>query len=144
MINISDFTKRLQIVMNYYGLSASAFADSLDIQRSSISHLLSERNKPSLDFILKLVSKFPEVDIFWITQGKGEFPTTSSDTDKSITQSLQTDLFKEKTSQNITNNPVMTEKREHKTAIKQNKIDKKVKKIILFYDDNSFEIFENK
>ncbi|GET46837.1 transcriptional regulator [Capnocytophaga felis] len=129
--------------MNYYGLSASAFADSLDIQRSSISHLLSERNKPSLDFILKLVSKFPEVDIFWITQGKGKFPTTSSDTDKSIKQSVQTDLFKEKSSQNITNNPVMTEKKEPKTVTPQNKTDKKVKKIIFFYNDNSFEIFEN-
>lgn len=143
MINISDFTKRLQKVMDYYGLSASAFADTLDIQRSSISHLLSERNKPSLDFILKLVSKFPEVDIYWITQGKGEFPTSTSSTDKSVKQSFQTDLFEEKSSQNVINNPVITENKEPELPIKQEKTDKKIKKIIFFYEDNSFEIFEN-
>lgn len=143
MINISDFTKRLQKVMDYYGLSASAFADTLDIQRSSISHLLSERNKPSLDFILKLVSKFPEVDIYWITQGKGEFPTSTSSTNKSVKQSFQTDLFEEKSSQNVINNPVITENKEPELPIKQEKTDKKIKKIIFFYEDNSFEIFEN-
>ncbi|ATA88324.1 helix-turn-helix domain-containing protein [Capnocytophaga stomatis] len=143
MINISDFTKRLQKVMDYYGLSASAFADTLDIQRSSISHLLSERNKPSLDFILKLVSKFPEVDIYWITQGKGEFPISTSSTDKSVKQSFQTDLFEEKSSQNVINNPVITENKEPELPIKQEKTDKKIKKIIFFYEDNSFEIFEN-
>ena len=53
MLNTSDFSIRLQQVMDYYGLNAAAFADTLEIQRSGISHLLSERNKPSLDFILK-------------------------------------------------------------------------------------------
>ena len=71
MLNTSDFSIRLQQVMDYYRLNAAAFADALEIQRSGISHLLSERNKPSLDFILKLIEKFPEVDMYWITQGKG-------------------------------------------------------------------------
>ena len=69
MLNTSDFAIRLQQVMDYYGMNAAAFADTLEIQRSGISHLLSERNKPSLDFILKLIEKFPEVDMYWITQG---------------------------------------------------------------------------
>ena len=74
MLNTSDFSIRLQQVMDYYRLNAAAFADALEIQRSGISHLLSERNKPSLDFILKLIEKFPEVDMYWITLGKGTFP----------------------------------------------------------------------
>ena len=45
MLNTTDFAQRLQQVMDYYGLNAAAFADSLEIQRSGISHLLSERNK---------------------------------------------------------------------------------------------------
>ena len=40
------------------------FADEIDVQRSSISHLLSGRNKPSLDFVLKVLSKFDAVDLY--------------------------------------------------------------------------------
>lgn len=74
MVNIDDFIKRLQIILDYYGLSASSFADRIDVQRSSISHLLSGRNKPSLDFILKVIEVFPDVDLYWILNGKGNFP----------------------------------------------------------------------
>ncbi|THF53056.1 helix-turn-helix transcriptional regulator [Flavobacterium supellecticarium] len=74
MVNTDDFIKRLEILLEYYGLSASAFADSIGVQRSSLSHLLSGRNKPSLDFILKIIAYYPEVDLYWILNGKGEFP----------------------------------------------------------------------
>ena len=59
MINTEDFIKRLQKVIDYYGESASSFAEKIGVQRSSISHILSGRNKPSLDFILKSISLFP-------------------------------------------------------------------------------------
>ncbi|WP_445721939.1 helix-turn-helix domain-containing protein [Flavobacterium sp.] len=74
MVNIDDFIKRLDKLLEYYNLSASAFADKIDVQRSSISHLLSGRNKPSLDFVLKVVEEFPDVDLYWILNGKGSFP----------------------------------------------------------------------
>ncbi|UOK41795.1 MULTISPECIES: helix-turn-helix domain-containing protein [Flavobacterium] len=74
MVNIDDFVKRLETILDYYGLSASGFADKIGVQRSSLSHLLSGRNKPSLDFILKIIQEFPEVDLYWILNGKGNFP----------------------------------------------------------------------
>ena len=74
MVNIDDFIKRLETILEYYGLSASGFADKVGVQRSSLSHLLSGRNKPSLDFILKIIENFPEVDLYWILNGKGNFP----------------------------------------------------------------------
>ena len=84
MVNIDDFIKRLQIILDYYGLSASAFADRIDVQRSSISHLLSGRNKPSLDFILKVIEIFPEVDLYWILNGKGNFPKSEKKYEEKI------------------------------------------------------------
>ena len=54
MVNSDDFIKRLEIILDYYALSASGFADKIGVQRSSLSHLLSGRNKPSLDFIFRL------------------------------------------------------------------------------------------
>src|SRR6476660_6577189 len=74
MVNTEDFIKRLEIMLDYYGLNASSFADKIGVQRSSLSHLLSGRNKPSLDFILKILDVFPEVDLYWVLNGKGTFP----------------------------------------------------------------------
>jgi len=74
MINTDDFVKRLETIFDYYGLTASSFADKINVQRSSISHLLSGRNKPSLDFILKVIESFPDVELLWLLNGKGNFP----------------------------------------------------------------------
>ncbi|ESU27160.1 XRE family transcriptional regulator [Flavobacterium limnosediminis JC2902] len=74
MVNTDDFVKRLEKILDYYGLSASGFADKIGVQRSSLSHLLSGRNKPSLDFILKIIQEFPDVDLYWILNGRGDFP----------------------------------------------------------------------
>ncbi len=76
MINNNDFAFRLKKVMDYHQLSASSFADKIKIPRSSISHLLSGRNKPSLDFVLKVIKEFETVDLYWFLNGKGNFPKT--------------------------------------------------------------------
>ena len=69
MVNILDFTNRLKKILNYHQLTASLFADKIGVQRSSISHILSGRNKPSLDFYIKIKEKYPEVDLNWIISG---------------------------------------------------------------------------
>ena len=75
MINNLDFAIRLKKVMDFYQLSAATFADKIGVQRSSISHLLSGRNKPSLDFVLKVLDEFKDVELYWLLNGKGNFPT---------------------------------------------------------------------
>ena len=74
MVNIPEFTSRLKKVIDFHQLTASMFADKIGVQRSSISHILSGRNKPSLDFILKVIAEFNEVDMYWLLNGKGTFP----------------------------------------------------------------------
>lgn len=81
MVNTEDFIKRLEIILDYYSLNASSFADKIGVQRSSLSHLLSGRNKPSLDFILKILDVFPDVDLYWILNGKGTFPKSELKSD---------------------------------------------------------------
>ncbi|MBF8149578.1 helix-turn-helix domain-containing protein [Winogradskyella sp. F6397] len=75
MINSVDFTKRLQKVIDFYSESASSFAEKIGVQRSSISHILSGRNKPSLDFVMKVLNTYPEVELYWLMNGKGNFPS---------------------------------------------------------------------
>ena len=78
MVNSTEFAKRLQKVLDFYGLSATAFSEKIDFNRSTISHLLSGRNKPSLEFVMKVLNQFPEVGLYWLLNGKGNFPSTSS------------------------------------------------------------------
>lgn len=117
MVNTEEFVQRLEKVINYYGLSASAFADKIAVQRSTISHLLTGRNKPSLEFVLKVVKSFPEVNLYWLLNGKGTFPANQ----KEVAPSYP---FETKVSADSASNS------------------KSIKKIIIFYEDGSFESFD--
>ena len=66
MLNADNFISRLEIIMEKNQLSAAAFAERIGVQRSSVSHILSKRNKPSLDFILKIYNSFNEVTLDWL------------------------------------------------------------------------------
>ena len=136
MFSQQDFIARLQRIMDYYDLNASALADSLGVLRSSISHLLSERNKPSLDFVLKIIDKYPEVDLYWLLYGKGSFPKEEK---KPAPTPLPTEiLFPE---DNVLEDSEKERKIVPEIPVKKQK--RQIQKIIFFYEDNSFEIFEN-
>ena len=136
MFSQQDFIARLQRIMDYYDLNASALADSLGVLRSSISHLLSERNKPSLDFVLKIIDKYPEVDLYWLLYGKGSFPKEEK---KPAPTPLPTEIpFPEV---NALENSEKEKNVAAEISVKKQK--KQIQKIIFFYEDNSFEIFEN-
>lgn len=61
---------RLQMVIKMNNLSNASFADQIGVQRSSISHIMAGRNKPSLDFIQKTLESFPRVNAQWLITGK--------------------------------------------------------------------------
>lgn len=122
MINSQEFTKRLQKVIEYYGESASSFAEKIGVQRSSISHLLSGRNKPSLEFILKILSAYPEVELYWLINGRGSFPKKSFQKEQ------------EAPAPSLKSNGVINKAQHSKH--------KKIDRIIIFYSDGSFENFE--
>jgi len=63
---------RLLKILKYYNLSATKFADLIGVQRSSVSHIISGRNRPSFDFIVRVMNKFEELNSEWLILGKGE------------------------------------------------------------------------
>lgn len=67
-----DLNERISKIIEYSELSSSEFADAVEVQRSSISHITSGRNKPSLDFLIKVKERFPELEWDWMITGKGE------------------------------------------------------------------------
>lgn len=67
-----NLNERISEIINYSKLSASEFADEIEVQRSNISHITSGRNKPSLDFLVKIKERFPELQWDWLIFGQGE------------------------------------------------------------------------
>ncbi|WP_445716808.1 helix-turn-helix domain-containing protein [Flavobacterium sp.] len=152
MVNIDDFIKRLEIILDYYNLSASAFADKINVQRSSLSHLLSGRNKPSLDFIIKVIEVFPEVDLYWILNGKGSFPksenvvptilemenkSTSISNKDTINQEI--DLFSQE--EKVT--PSTPSDRNAIESFKsENNSDEEIERIVVFFKNGTFKNYK--
>ena len=109
--------------MDHYGLTATALADSIEVQRSSISHLLSGRNKPSLDFVLKVLEEYPEVELYWLLNGKGDFPK--------VLKTDATTLFPEDT----------TDFPSH-FNLSKNQTEVDIEKIIVFYKNGTFKSYK--
>lgn len=130
MINTEEFVIRLQKVIDHYGESASSFAEEIGVQRSSISHILSGRNKPSLDFVLKVLSSFPEVELYWLLNGKGYFPAEEK-------QKMKPTASEAKTTHQ--DKPVD----KAPTVINFDTHDKAIERIVIFYKDGSFKNFKN-
>lgn len=76
--------KRIELLMQAQNLTSSQFADRIGVQRSGLSHILSGRNNPSLDFVLKVLAAFPEIDPLWLLQGKGKMYASLSETSSPV------------------------------------------------------------
>ena len=85
---------RINQLMHDSELSAAAFADIIGVQRSSISHILSERNKPSLDFILKILHAYPSVSSEWLLKGidSKNTPTPGEIQDEKVATPLEPEI----------------------------------------------------
>ncbi|MGB1309090.1 MAG: helix-turn-helix domain-containing protein [Oceanihabitans sp.] len=141
MLNNQEFVKRLQKVISYHGESAASFAEKIGVQRSSISHILSGRNKPSLDFVMKVLSHFPEVELYWLLNGKGEFPKK----EHSINESANTAILKPEADLHIENKntPISRQAPLKEYALPKTASNKSIDRIVIFFTDGSFQNFEN-
>ena len=93
--------ERLKNWMESEYLKPSALADNIGVNRATISHILSGRNKPSIDFLEKLLNTYPNINANWLISGVGY---------------MKSDIKEEELVSN-----------------------KKIGKVVVFYDDNSFE-----
>lgn len=67
---------RIRKFMEYKGISPSELADSIGVQRSNVTHVLKARNKPSFQFIEKMLQIYPELDAKWLMLGTGNMVDT--------------------------------------------------------------------
>ncbi|HNX43135.1 MAG TPA: helix-turn-helix transcriptional regulator [Bacteroidales bacterium] len=63
--------ERIQLLIKAKNFTAAQFADEIGVQKSGVSHIISGRNNPSLDFVQKILTRFPEVSTDWLLFGRG-------------------------------------------------------------------------
>lgn len=151
---------RINIILEHYKLSSAQFAETIGVQRSSISHIISGRNKPSYDFLVKIIEQFNDLSPEWLLTGKGNMLKTAPISTPSFNDSdlfSQPGLNSEKSTENTTNS-ILEEVEESQLhtpststkqfANQQNSKEitnvNKVKSIVLIYEDNTFEILDHK
>lgn len=155
---------RLNKILAYEKLTPSKFADIIGVQRSSVSHILSGRNNPSLDFMRKVLDQFTNISGDWLITGKGDMLKTSK------AKKYNFDVSKKSTdtpsaSPGNTLFDTLNNSKESAPAPPEQKVEsiveeniqpkiaainalnvggvttRKIDKIVLFYNDNTFEEF---
>ncbi len=124
--------ERIQLILKSLNLSPTRLADEIDVQRSGVSHILSGRNKPSLDFVMKILSTYPEINSDWLMFGKGKMFNVSSK--------------KESLPEEEKEKPKIESEKVNKQSYEVSSespapYDRKIEKIVVFYSDNTFMEF---
>jgi transcriptional regulator with XRE-family HTH domain len=158
--------ERLVQLLDLEQLTPSKFADIIGVQRSSVSHVISGRNKPSFDFLQKTLKAFPGLNADWLMLGGGTmydqmgrdvsgnlFATPSEPAEASFPD----DLFSEDQDsvQNVDSEEAILEPQAgakidpiptpdtDKTSKGVSKEDsmRKIVQVMVFYDDDTFKSF---
>ena len=150
--------EKLQLLMNAENLTGSKLAEYLGIQPSSISHILGGRNKPSLDFVQKILQRYPRINPDWLLLDSDEMYRADSSPASSVATSAELQ-FSESPSmaESATQaEPSAAENHsspaDHTTQAPSNVMDtiaplvaphsRGVKRIIVMFDDHTFESYE--
>jgi DNA-binding XRE family transcriptional regulator len=147
---------RINQVMKNEGLSSSKFAEEIGIQRAAMSHILNERNKPSLEVAVKILKRFQYIDPDWLLMGTGQMKRNTS----GHPEMKQSELFTNVTSGKPEIPKAPASRKEsvpEKTAlpddlpptvaaIKDTFVSaethsRKISQIMIFFSDHTYEIF---
>ncbi len=143
VVNMKD---RIVKIMERERMGQAQFASAIGIQRAAMSHIISGRNNPSLDVMLKILHRYPQLNPDWLLFGKGEMLRSS---DSSVEQAedqaktppqlhLMADDHVE-----VSQAALNTEREplEKQMAISVEKTSKTVSRIMVFYSDNTYDTF---
>ena len=130
---------RIAHIMRAKNLKASDFASLLGIQPSGISHILSGRNQPSLDFIKKIKETFPEYNLDWIIFGSG--PMTTSEPLLFRPESLTDSLSNLVPEPEIGTTEQLPDSAPSTSFVPQVNSFRSIKAVMILYNDGTFENF---
>lgn len=146
--------KRLEQFLAAENMSQTQFAETINVARASVSHLLAGRNNPGYDFMKSVMQKFPNLNMEWLILGKGKMYKDQLPQEQQLPPmgSLFPGEAKDepgKTEQESSPAPVQEKEKDNivptaKTGAAYNQPEIRVKqrvvsKIIVFFDDGSFQ-----
>jgi transcriptional regulator with XRE-family HTH domain len=131
---MKDRIKELLIKEN---ISSSQLADKIGVQRSSISHVLSGRNKPGFDFIQKILITFPGISGDWLITGSGEMYRQKSPSQR-LTEPPVADKTFDFSAQNDREKTTAAEELKNDKATNDVQEKRSIEKVIIFYTDKTF------
>jgi transcriptional regulator with XRE-family HTH domain len=125
--------------------SSAQLAEEIGVQPSGISHILSGRNNPSLDFVLKMLEKYPFISTEWFLFGKG-FMYKDPKIQSLFNENLEFDrnsgfkaLQKEETKSGIIHPNISENEQERTNTVLLGDNLKSITRIVWFYSDNTFQ-----
>lgn len=140
---------RINMLLKAKNITVSQFTQAIKIQRSGMSHILSGRNKPSLEFVLRVLKRYPEINPSWLLMGEGEmYISDKKDMQTTMFPAQQDTDYNKQTSydeeQNQTTPLKETEKPKETIEVETDTIcekpkSKTIEKIIVLYSDNTFD-----
>lgn len=150
---ITSMNTRLKQFLAAENITQAQFADTLKIVRASVSHVLSGRNNPSYDFIRAIMEHYPLLNMEWLMLGTGKMYKNASNESASFSPVHVPDviedhetglLFAEEPPEEIemTTEEVHPASNYIKTladAVQQTVRQRKVSKVIILYDDGSYQ-----
>ena len=117
--------RRLQQFLNAENISQSQLADTLNVARAGVSHIIAGRNRPGFDFLESMALHYPQLSMEWLLTGKG----------KMYKENL---LFGDDQSSSV---EIRESQRPAPTPVQVAKPARDVDHIVIFYTDNTFETF---
>ena len=143
---------RISKFLTTESISPSKFADEIGVQRSSISHIISGRNNPSLELIQKILNRYDFVNPDWLILGKGEMYRGQSKNINLFNQAnteiqenikINNDLNKEEPNPVVKEAPIKQEEQvfQQITQPPVTNSRKAVDKLLIIYKDGTFENF---
>ena len=142
-----DLNEKIKQILVDKNISPSHFADEIGIQRSSISHIIAGRNKPSLDIVQKIIKRFPDLGINWILEDE-DLPESISEI-KPFKADNYTMFNGQKSgiaslAESRRNNPAHQNSAQENLRMEKSLPieEKKVERILIFYSDGTFQEFK--
>lgn len=151
-----EIKDRIRIIMEREKVPPRVFAETIGVQQSTLSHILNDRNKPSLEVVMKLHQKYDYVNLEWLLYGKGEMMASQEETSFSSSNSDYLPSLFDENLINSSKEPAISENRKEmalrnaenapKEIVKQEiryieKPARKITEIRIFFDDNTYETF---
>jgi transcriptional regulator with XRE-family HTH domain len=150
---------RIRKFMEYKGITPSELADTIGVQRSNVTHVLKGRNKPSFQFIEKMLQIYPELNAKWLLLGVGAMVDTplkartlfDQITEKPTAPVMKAEKIEEKqvieeplqTEIKEINNPIGAEKKQPQNELQDQffSSEKSIERMIVFFSDSTFKVY---